>query len=241
MKGLIKYIILFVFIFIGSAIRMEGSDREPLLARDSSYVLRTPKADFLEKYKKDAAFDYTQKIQDGPTIWDRIKRWILERLFRMKASEGSLQALDIILYILATLVAVGLVYVVIRNRDKFLFRRREEEFFPDDSVEYTGEQEADAFVRLLEKAEQDNDYVLAIRVSYSGLLQMLDKKQVIRWEASKTNRDYIYEIKNKAWSRTFEEISRIFDHVCYGEFPVSEAEYQNIKRYFVDFRKEVES
>ena len=241
MKGLIKYIILFVFVFIGSAIRTEGSDREPLLARDSSYVLRTPKADFLEKYKKDAAFDYTQKIQDGPTIWDRIKRWILERLFRMKASEGSLQALDIILYILATLVAVGLVYVVIRNRDKFLFRKREEEFFPDDSVEYTGEQEADTFVRLLAKAEQDSDYVLAIRVSYSGLLQMLDKKQVIRWEASKTNRDYIYEIKNKAWSRTFGEISRIFDHVCYGEFPVSEAEYQNIKRYFVDFRKEVEA
>ena len=35
---------------------MEGSDREPLLARDSSYVLRTPKADFLEKYKDDIVY-----------------------------------------------------------------------------------------------------------------------------------------------------------------------------------------
>lgn len=241
MRGVIRYIILFLFVFIGSAIRTDGSGRVSLTPRDSSLVLRTPDAGFLEKYKKDPAFDYTLNIQDDPGIWDRIKRWVLKRLFKMNPSKGSLQALDVILYVLAALVAVGLVYVVIRNRNKFLFRRREEKLFPDDSVEYTGEQDADAFVRLLAKAEQDNDYALAIRVSYSGLLQVLDKKQIICWEASKTNRNYIYEIKNEAWSRTFEEISRIFDHVCYGEFPVNEVEYRNIKRYFVDFRKEVES
>ena len=107
-------------------------------------------------------------------------------------------------------------------------------------MEYTGEQEADSFVRLLAKAEQENDYVLAIRVSYSALLQMLDKKEVIRWDVSKTNQHYIYEIKNEMWSRHFEEISRIFDCVCYGEFPVDETVYRNIKRYFTEFRKEVE-
>ena len=107
-------------------------------------------------------------------------------------------------------------------------------------MEYTGEQEADSFVRLLAKAEQEYDYVLAIRVSYSALLQMLDKKEVIRWDVSKTNQHYIYEIKNETWSRHFEEISRIFDCVCYGEFPVDETAYRNIKRYFTEFRKEVE-
>ena len=84
--------------------------------------------------------------------------------------------------------------------------------------------------RLLAKAEQENDYVLAIRVSYSALLQMLDKKEVIRWDVSKTNQHYIYEIKNETWSRHFEEISRIFDCVCYGEFPVDETAYRNISR-----------
>ena len=95
-------------------------------------------------------------------------------------------------------------------------------------------------MRLLAKAEQENDYVLAIRVSYSALLQMLDKKEVIRWDVSKTNQHYIYEIKNETWSRHFEEVSRIFDCVCYGEFPVDETAYRNIKRYFTEFRKEVE-
>ena len=69
---------------------------------------------------------------------------------------------------------------------------------------------------------------------------MLDKKEVIHWEVSKTNQHYIYEIRNETWSRHFEEISRIFDCVCYGEFPVDEIAYRNIKRYFTEFRKEVE-
>lgn len=118
-----------------------------------------------------------------------------------------------------------------RNRDKFLFRKRETDFFPEDTVEYTGEQGADVFTRMLAKAEQERDYVLAIRVNYSALLQMLDKKEVIRWDISKTNQCYIHEIKNETWNCHFREISRIFDCVCYGEFPVDEIAYRNIKRY----------
>ena len=222
MKRLIKYIILFVFVCVGNVTWAEEGERESSLSPDSSYVLRAPKADFLEKYRKDAAFDYTTNIEDSASIWDWIKRWILERLFRIKVSEGSMQTMDIILKIVLGLFALGIVYLLVRNRDKFLFRGRKTDFSPEDS------------------AEQENDYVLAIRVSYSALLQMLDKKEVIRWDVSKTNQHYIYEIKNETWSCHFEEISRIFDCVCYGEFPVDETAYQNIKRYFTEFRKEVE-
>ena len=160
MKRLIKYIILFVFVCVGNVTWAEEGERESSLFPDSSYVLRGPKADFLEKYRKDAAFDYTTNIEDSPSIWDWIKRWILERLFRIKVSEGSMQTMDIILKIVLGLFALGIVYLLVRNRDKFLFRRRETDFFPEDSVEYTGEQEADSFVRLLAKAEQENDCLL---------------------------------------------------------------------------------
>ncbi|HJA14876.1 MAG TPA: DUF4129 domain-containing protein [Candidatus Butyricimonas faecavium] len=240
MRRLIKYIILFMFACVGNVTWAEEEHREPSFVSDSSYILRVPETDFLEKYKKDSAFDYTTSIEDSPSLWDWIKRWILERLFRLQVSEGTMQTVDIILKIVLFFFAVGIVYLFVRNRNKFLFRRRETDFFPEDSVEYTGEQEADSFVRLLAKAEREGDYVSAIRVSYSALLQMLDKKEVIHWEVSKTNQHYIGEIKNEAWSRHFEEISHIFDCVCYGEFPVDETVYRNIKRYFIEFRKEVE-
>ena len=240
MEKLIKYIALFVFVCVGNVSWAEIVDRGTSFSLDSSYILRSPGTDFLEKYKKDTAFDYTVNIEDSLSVWDWIKRWILERLFQMKVSEGSLQTLDIILQIVLVLFGIGVVYLLVRNRDKFLFRKRETDFFPEDTVEYTGEQGADVFTRMLAKAEQERDYVLAIRVNYSALLQMLDKKEVIRWDISKTNQCYIHEIKNETWNCHFREISRIFDCVCYGEFPVDEIAYRNIKRYFTDFRKEVE-
>ena len=71
MKRLIKYIILFVFVCVGNVTWAEEGERESSLSPDSSYVLRAPKADFLEKYRKDAAFDYTTNIEDSPSIWDK--------------------------------------------------------------------------------------------------------------------------------------------------------------------------
>ena len=68
MKRLIKYIILFVFVCVGNVTWAEEGERESSLFPDSSYVLRGPKADFLEKYRKDAAFDYTTNIEDSPSI-----------------------------------------------------------------------------------------------------------------------------------------------------------------------------
>ena len=66
MKRLVKYIILFVFVCVGNVTWAEEGERESSFSPDSSYVLRAPKADFLEKYRKDAAFDYTTNIEDSP-------------------------------------------------------------------------------------------------------------------------------------------------------------------------------
>ena len=110
MEKLIKYIALFVFVCVGNVAWAEKVDRGTSFSLDSSYILRSPGTDFLEKYKKDTAFDYTVNIEDSLSVWDWIKRWILERLFQMKVSEGSLQTLDIILQIVLVLFGIGVVY-----------------------------------------------------------------------------------------------------------------------------------
>lgn len=240
MSRLIRYIILFALLCCQGTILAEGVTTGTVLSRDSSYVMRSPDADFLEKYKKDAHFDYQQNTTVAPGLWDWIKRWILERLLRVKWSDKSSQVMDGVLYAFVIFFVLGLVFLIVKHRKSLVFRKRGEGLFGEDAVEYNGEQEGDVFSRMLQKAEQEKDYTLAVRASYSGLLQALDKKQLIRWEASKTNRDYVYEIRNPEWSRTFEDLSRIFDYVSYGDFPVDGAVYRNIKQYFADFRKEVE-
>ena len=240
MRWRIRYIILFALLCCWGTSLAEEVTPGALLPRDSSYVMRAPDADFLEKYKEDAHFDYERNMTTAPGLWDWIKRWILERLLRIKWSDRSSRVMDGVLYAFLLLLVLGLVFLIVKHRRSLVFRKRGEGLFGEETVEYNGEQDGDTFSRMLQKAEQEKDYTLAVRVSYSGLLQALDKKQVIRWEASKTNRDYVYEIRNREWSRAFEDLSRIFDYVCYGDFPVDEAVYWNIKECFADFRKEVE-
>lgn len=240
MRRWIKYIILFALLFCRGTILAEEVTTGAVLPRDSSCVMRSPDAGFLEKYRKDAHFDYGRDMTTAPGLWDWIKRWILERLLRIKLSDKSSRVMDGVLYAFVIFFVLGLLFLIVKHRKSFVFRKRGEELFGENAVEYNGEQEGDVFSRMLQKAEQEKDYTLAVRASYSGLLQVLDKKQLIRWEASKTNRDYVYEIRNPEWSRAFEDLSRIFDYVSYGDFPVDEAVYRNIKRRFADFRKEVE-
>ncbi len=47
-----------MFACVGNVAWAEEEYREPSCSPDSSYVLRAPEADFLEKYKKDAAFPW---------------------------------------------------------------------------------------------------------------------------------------------------------------------------------------
>lgn len=240
MRWWISYIILFILVSGRGMLCAGVLPAERWSDGDTSLVVRSPGVDFLEKYRKDAAFDYSLSPKPHSGIWDRIKRWIIERLFRMSMSRSVSQVFDWVMYGFMILFGGWLIWWVLRHRKDLRWRRRHEGVFANDVVEYNGEQGEDTFSRMLMRAEQEGDYALAVRVNYSGLLQVLDKREIIHWQASKTNRDYVYEIRDVAWSTTFSELTRIFDHVCYGEFAVDEGVYRNIKQRFVDFRKEVE-
>lgn len=221
-------------------IQAEKVVKRQSFSSDSLYVLRSPDAHFLEKYREDAAFDYGVTSHESLGLWDWIKQWILEHLFRMKISKGTMAMLDFLLYAVVILSVAGGLFYFWKKKGRFHIGGKKEKFFPEEVVEYNGEQDGNTFSRLLEKAEQEANYELAVRIAYSGLLQLLDEKQIIQWKSSKTNRSYVYEIKNGDWSHTFEDLSRIFDCVCYGEFSVNAEVYLTIKQYFAEFRKEVE-
>lgn len=240
MRWLTRYIILVILVCCLGMVFAGEKPAGQLSTWDSTYVQRSPGADFLEKYKNDAAFDYNVSMQPTEGLWDWIKRWIIERWLRMNMSDDSSRVLDWVMYGCMIVFGGWLFVWLFRHRKSFRWKRRGKGVFLEDGVAYNGEQEEEKYDRMLKRAEQDGDYGLAVRVNYSGLLQVLDKREIIRWQASKTNRDYVYEIKDGGWSMTFSDLTRIFDHVCYGEFAVDEVAYRTIKQRFTDFRKELE-
>ena len=97
----------------------------------------------------------------------------------------------------------------------------EEEHIEDIDIE--------AFIK--ESLEQGN-YRNALRYQYLNVLKALSSKAVIDWDFQKTNADYYREIKTQTVKEQFKDVSRIYDYVWYGEFPIEHDSYEEAMEQF---------
>jgi len=234
-----KYVVLLLLLFMecGFVCRIYSQQPE---TRERKYELRMPDSLFLEKVRKDKAFDYKEPEAKNYGLW----RW-WERLreyfpsFRWNISDHTL---FLLLKIAAVCLLLLTVYGVLKNGIFSPFGRKAKVFSePEDSWELPENIDEDSYRSLLEKALEKEDYVLAVRWQFLYLLHWLDEKKLIKWEIYKTNADYIRELKNKEHARRFRHLSYIFDCVCYGKFEINEVLYRQAEAEFLLFRKEVEA
>lgn len=92
---------------------------------------------------------------------------------------------------------------------------------------------------LISKAENNNNYPLAIRYLHYQNLQNLDKYGIIEWNPKKTNQQFINQIKNEKNKLDFQENTRIFNQVWFGEFVINEDDYKNLKVMFNQFNETI--
>lgn len=143
--------------------------------------------------------------------------------------------LDLLLKVLAGLIVVFGIYKLVRS--KFWLTAKSEPDFQKTMAPWIGEAWNElSYRQMLEQAVAENDFKLAIRIRYGGLLHLMDEKGMIRWDAHKTNRSYYYELKDKALRDDFEKLAYIFDCVCYGDFEVSASLYGQLEPVFDEFR-----
>ncbi len=110
----------------------------------------------------------------------------------------------------------------------------------DLSIEALRENLAEAELNNpIKQAEAQGNYTLAIRLYYLKALQDLMQKKLIRWQKDKTNGQYVRELSVTALHFPFKNLTRIFDYVEYGEYPVKRAEYDFYKQQFDAFLREV--
>ena len=64
------------------------------------------------------------------------------------------------------------------------------------------------------------------------VLKKLSAKEIIEWEAQKTNEDYSNEVTDKLIKKQFKTITRIYDFIWYGSFEVNEKLYRRAEKEF---------
>lgn len=189
----------------------------------------------LESYKQDPQFDYSETPPD--TWWTRFKSYMKLQYHRfLDWLFGDYQTnafLAFLIRLLPYLVLSGILVLAL-----WIFNRLNPAVFilgnPEQGKVFFSEDEeiirSQDIQKLIEKAIADDNYRLAIRYYFLMVLQKMTEKGIIDYQFSKTDTDYISELKQPALQEQFRRLSRIYDYVWYGNFEVSLPHYERSKK-----------
>lgn len=91
------------------------------------------------------------------------------------------------------------------------------------------------YTKDIQEAIQQGNYRKAVRLYYLKSLKVLADKEIIKWKLDKTNGDYRREVSQSDYAHSFGEITRLFDYVWYGEFPVDKPLFDETEQKFQRF------
>ncbi|MFB9056377.1 hypothetical protein ACFFU9_06425 [Mariniflexile ostreae] len=146
----------------------------------------------------------------------------------------NLGALDW-LFIIALIGAVGyLAFLLLNEGGSGLFSRRQHQKL-NKSGEITAENIENTNIQsLINIAENDKDYRLAIRYHYLLVLKTLSLKKLIKFEDDKTNADYLNELSHQPFVEKFSYTLYLYNYTWYGEFDVDNHQYNTAKTNFTN-------
>jgi len=221
--------ILFI-LFLGSS----SFYTQTVLKVDTANVeVRKLSEQALNKYLSDKEFDYSRELAQKPVSWwDRFLNWLQDliyKLFDFTMESGQLKTI-IILGVLALIVYLLLktelytLFVANRKRAKIDFKTEQEDIHKAD------------LELLINQSIENKEFRKAIRYLFLKVLKELDAKEWITWKISKTNYEYLSELKKHHAQSDFKNLSIIYEYIWYGDFIINDEQFEQLhilyKNYF---------
>lgn len=190
---------------------------------------------FKEKYK-DNAFVY-KELPLEESIWDRFLEWLkqlLNHYFDVQDGEKAKNIIDYTINTIAVILILLVIYLIVKailNKEgTWIFSSSDKNIIRYDTIEKNIH--SVDFQKLITKSIASGEHRLAIRYYYLWLLKKMSEKQIIQWDAEKTNTDYIYEIKSPQLKAHFEYLSYLYNYMWYGEFDLTLEDFEKAKKAF---------
>ncbi len=231
---------LFLSVLLGLMTFSLAQDNPPPVLRDTMALAQhtISEADILT-FQDDPDFNYEIEKSEAPAWWTAFKNWVgnlllrfFEWLFGVERAAGAVQSfLQILPYLLlAVLVFILIKFFLNVNASAMANRNRAQgEVVLSDEEKILKHEDIKA---LLQAALNKKDFRLAVRYYYLYILQQMSHKELISWAAQKTNVDYLNELETSELRTPFSQITRWYDYIWYGDFPIDEAGYQKVRTSF---------
>ncbi len=88
------------------------------------------------------------------------------------------------------------------------------------------------YQKEIDKALQQGNYRLGVRLMFLRLLKNMAEKDIINYKQDKTNLDYLLELHPTAYYNNFFRVARNYEYSWYGQFDVNRDAYGIIKKDF---------
>jgi hypothetical protein len=133
----------------------------------------------------------------------------------------------LMLALMVCLLVFAVVKIALSNR--MMLRRGPRQYNLNEDDAALQKEDLD---KLVAQAEQAGNFRLAVRYRYMKALQQMDARGIIQLDAKSTNWDYVNRLINHPLKKQFLLLTRAYEYVWYGEFPLNGDQYQYLKTEF---------
>ncbi|MGJ1415117.1 DUF4129 domain-containing protein [Sphingobacterium multivorum] len=214
-------------------------DSIPKYTEERSFKM-DPYQDIIKRYETDD-FVYSENIKDRVGVLQRILArladWIgsimPDNPYRFREEFGYVFAF------LAVIALAFILYKVLYNRKQYFIKHSEEESELDVLAYVERNLMNSNLEPYIQEAIAQRNYALGIRYLQLLNIQKLAQSDHIKWKLSKTNAEFTQEIQNEELRRGFAECTRIFDYVWFGQFELTEDNFNQYQQLFHQYQKQI--
>lgn len=199
-----------------------------------------PYPEIIKRYERDD-FVYSENIKDKISVLQRILSRISEWLgdimpdnpYKFNKEFG---------YVFAFFALIALAFVlykVLYNKNQYFIKHEGEEDVLD-TLAYVERNLMNSDLRqYINDAVEQKNYALGIRYLQLLNIQKLAQTGHIKWKHSKTNAEFANEIQNNTLREGFEECTRIFDYVWFGQFELNASDFSQYEQLFNQYQNQI--
>lgn len=209
-----------------SAEQLYSQTNEPI-------IVRYPDAEKLRDLQTARAYQYGTDTPPPDNPVAKFLYWLWDKIAHFLASDAYQNVWQ---YVFLAAIAGLVIYFLLKAEVLgSLFTKRAQQ---GDGLDYEtiteNIHEIDFDATIAEATDKQN-YRLAVRLLYGQTLKRLTDAELIQYKPDKTNRQYVYELANSPQQAGFEQLTRQFEFVWYGDFPVDAGRFDTLQAQFRAF------
>jgi len=163
----------------------------------------------------------TRSNSNNKSFWDYFNDFFAGKTIRT-ITYGILIAF--FLFVIYRIIVVNKLFLFYSGKKAKAAETDEEVDIADDNLD-----------EKIRNAVAAKEHRLAVRFMYLKALQLLNDRQWIRYHADGTNHEYVSQMSGHKLATEFGFLTRIYDYMWYGEFTVTEEQFEIVQKNFSHF------